>query len=82
MPTILRFRGLRIVIYTNDHWPPHVHVVGPGREAKIALGLEGQRPSVVLNEGLSRRQLGWALIEIDRHRDFLMQRWREIHGDA
>jgi Domain of unknown function (DUF4160) len=82
MPTILRFRGLRVVIYTNDHWPPHVHVVGPGREAKIALGLEGQRPSVVLNEGLSRRQLGWALIEIDRHRDLLMQRWREIHGDA
>ena len=82
MPTILRFRGLRVVIYTNDHWPPHVHVIGPGREAKVALGAEGQHPSLVSNEGLSREQLARALVEIDRNRDLLMQRWREIHGDA
>ena len=82
MPTILRFRGLRVVIYTNDHWPPHVHVIGPGVEARIALGDEGQRPSLVVNEGLSHRQLAMALVEIDRNRDLLMQRWREIHGDA
>jgi hypothetical protein len=82
MPTILRFRGLRVVIYTNDHWPPHVHVIAPEAQAKIALGEARQRPFVLLNEGLSRRQLAWALTEIDRNRELLLTRWREIYGDA
>jgi hypothetical protein len=34
------------------------------------------------NDGLSRRQLAAALIEIDQNRALLLQRWREIHGDA
>jgi len=70
------------LVYMNDQRPPHVHVVGPEREAKVALGGEGERPSVVLNEGLSSGELADALVEIDRNRDLLMQRWREIHGDA
>lgn len=82
MPTVLRFKGLRIVIYSNDHWPPHVHVIAAGREARIALGGVGQRPSIVTNEGLSRRELAAALVEIDRNRELLIGRWREIHGDA
>jgi hypothetical protein len=82
MLTILRVRGLRVVIYMNDHRPPHVHVVGPERAAKVALGGKGERPSVVFNEGLSRGELADALIEIGRNRDMLIQRWREIHGDA
>jgi hypothetical protein len=40
----LRFRGLRVMIYSFDHRPPHVHVIGPGAEARIALGDEGERP--------------------------------------
>ena len=82
MPTILRFRGLRVMIYTNDHRPPHVHVIGPGAEARIALGDEGERPWVMTNDGLSRRDVAEALVEIDGNRELLMQRWREIHGDA
>jgi len=81
MPTILRFRGLRVVIYLNDHRPPHVHVIGPDAEARIALGDVGERPWVMTNDGLSRRD-GRSSYGIDRHRDLLMQRWREIHGDA
>ena len=46
MPTILSFRGLRVVIYTNDHWPPHVHVIAPEARAKIALGEARRRPIV------------------------------------
>jgi len=82
MPTILRFRGLRVVIYSNDHRPPHVHVIRPGAEARIALGDVGERPWLMTNEGLSRREVVEALSEIERNRDLLMQRWREIHGDA
>lgn len=82
MPTILRFRGLRVMIYSFDHHPPHVHVIGRGAEARIALGAEGQRPWLMTNDGLPRRDLVEALAQIERNRDHLMQRWREIHGDA
>ena len=82
MATILRVRGLRIVVYSNDHSPPHVHVIGHGAEAKIALGGEGKRPSVVVNNGLSPTLLAAALTEIDRNETLLAQRWRETHGDA
>lgn len=82
MPTILRFRGLRVVIYANDHRPPHVHVIGPDREARIGLRDEREHPWLMTNEGLSRRQVAGILAEIGRNRDFLIQRWREIHGDA
>ena len=82
MPAILRFGSLRVLIYLNDHPPPHVYVVGAGTEAKIALGAEGERPSLITNEGLSRRELEKSLIEIDRNHARLLQRWREIHGDS
>ena len=82
MPTILRFSGLRVVIYVNDHRPPHVHIIGPGREARIALGDEREHPWLMTNEGLSRRQLAAALLKVSENRDLLIQRWREIHGDA
>lgn len=37
MPTVLRFDGLRAVIYPNDHRPAHVHVIGKGGEAVFIL---------------------------------------------
>jgi hypothetical protein len=57
-------------------------VIGPGTEARIVLGGDGERPSVITNEGLSRRELAAALVEIDRNRELLIRRWREIHGDT
>jgi len=36
MVTVLRQFGLRFVIYTADHEPPHVHVYGDG-EARIDI---------------------------------------------
>jgi hypothetical protein len=37
VPTVLRFDGLRIAIYFNDHRPAHVHVTGGGNSAVIDL---------------------------------------------
>jgi hypothetical protein len=36
MVTVSRQYGMRFVIYTADHEPPHVHVVGDG-EARIDI---------------------------------------------
>jgi hypothetical protein len=82
MPTILRVRGLRIAIYSNDHWPPHVHVIGADGHARVELGDECEEPSVMDSCGLSRSDLAVALAEIMCSRELLRHRWREIHGDA
>ena len=82
LATVLRVRGLRVVIYANDHPPPHVHVIGPGSEARIDLGDQEKRASIVRNRGLSRAQLAAVLTAIDRNETLLLRRWREIHGDA
>jgi hypothetical protein len=82
MVTVFRVRRFRIVIYSNDHWPPHVHAIGPDCEAKISLGMPGDHPSLVANDGLTRAELMLVLTEVDEQIELLRQRWREIHGDA
>ena len=38
MPTVLRVRNIRVVVYPNDHPPPHVHAVrGERGRAKFVL---------------------------------------------
>lgn len=37
MPTICEFDGITVVMYTDDHPPPHVHVFYSGHQAKIDL---------------------------------------------
>ena len=37
MPNIFILFGLRVVIYSNDHQPSHVHVIGNGCEAIFNL---------------------------------------------
>lgn len=46
MPTIERFKGLRVVIYPNDHRPPHVHVIGRGCEAVFCLNCPSGPPEL------------------------------------
>jgi hypothetical protein len=33
----LRFSGLRVALYPDDHRPAHVHVIGPAAEAVFNL---------------------------------------------
>ena len=75
MVTVFRVRRFRIVIYSNDHPPAHVHAIGPECEAKIALGEEGEH-------GLTRAELEAVLTEIGEQVELLRQRWRDIHGNA
>jgi hypothetical protein len=82
MVTVLRLRSFRIVIYSNDHPPPHVHAIGPECEAKVALGEHGEHPRLVANHGLTRAELEMVLTEIGEEVELLRQLWREIHGDA
>ena len=80
MVTVLRADGLRVVIYSNDHLPAHVHVCGNG-EAKIdRLGPGG--PSLVWADGMTRGEVRRAMQVVTGQRTFLMRRWEDVHGRA
>jgi hypothetical protein len=81
MPTVLRVGNLRIVIFANDHRPAHVHIISPTGEAKVRIGTLSRKPSLLQNDGLSRKELGAALEIIDQEWKLLRQRWKEIHGN-
>ena len=58
MPTIIKQDGFRIVIWPNDHLPPHVHVFKSDAEVKIEL----VEPRVFNVEGkISNKDLAKAL---------------------
>ncbi len=79
MPTVLRESGFQVVIYTNDHFPRHVHVKYQGREALINLGSEIEDVSFRENRGLNNNQLRRAIEIVKINKLFLIAKWREIY---
>jgi hypothetical protein len=79
MVVVHRAHGYRFVIYTSDHEPAHVHVIGDG-EAKIDLLGADFRPHVVWSVGMSRAAVKRALAEVADRRLELLAAWRRIHG--
>ena len=79
MPTILRFDGLRVVIYPNDHSPGHVHLIGADCEAVFELHCpEGP---VTLREscGFTTRRLRRLSERLTASRRELCDAWERIH---
>ncbi len=64
MPVISRFYGIVIVMYFNDHSPPHCHAKYSGYEAVFDFGgeiLEGELPTratAFVREWISAHQPG------------------------
>jgi len=79
VPTVLRDGRLRIVIYLDDHPPPHVHVFGDG-ETKIALTGRNGAPEVVRVIGAGLPESRRALQIVREKQAYLMERWNGIHG--
>ena len=77
MPTVLHASGVRVVIYPNDHAPPYAHCfVGDG---EVVVLLE---PAVAAREQerVKAQEVARALAVVRRHRGFLTEAWRRIHG--
>ncbi|GMO30018.1 MAG: DUF4160 domain-containing protein [Termitinemataceae bacterium] len=70
MPELSRFLGISILMYFDDHSPPHFHVKYNDHRALISIGdfrlLEGHLPARVL--GLV---MEWA----ELHKDELVKNW-------
>jgi hypothetical protein len=82
MPTVLRFDGLRVVIYPNDHRPAHVHVIGRGCEAVFNLNCPAGPVELRENYRFSKRQISKIETELTDRVDELCRAWEEIHGIA
>lgn len=75
MVTVLRQHGMRFVIYTADHEPPHVHVYGDG-EARVDI----VTLKVLTQGGMSDRDVRRAAQVIEANRQLFLQTWRKYHG--
>ena len=79
MVTIHRAHGLRIIIFTDDHEPAHVHVFGDG-QAKINLVGPDGVPVLVWAEGMKANDLRRAMKLVRDQQEQFLAKWREIHG--
>lgn len=77
-PTVLTVGGYRVVIYTHDHPPPHVHVLSAGRAAKYSLS----PVRLMDNEGFLSRELRRIERIIVDNQGLLLDAWSEIYGDT
>jgi hypothetical protein len=79
MVTIHRAHGLRVIIFTDDHEPAHVHVFGDG-QAKINLVGPDGAPVLLWVEGMKANDVRRAMQLVRDHQQAFLDRWREIHG--
>ena len=77
MPTVLRENAFRVMIYLEDHEPPHVHVIKDNAAATFLL------EPVALREILGNMSKGDVIkckkLVLARH-DFLKKEWNRING--
>lgn len=79
MVTVHYAFGFRFVMFVNDHDPPHVHVFGQGREAKIDPLANGAAV-LAWARGMSRADQRRVLAETSSCHAVLLNQWRTIHG--
>ncbi len=68
--------GFKVQLWPNDHPPPHVHVIKADGVAVINIDTLTVRE----NEGMDRRNLSRALDIVADLQEFLMAKWKELHG--
>lgn len=79
MPTIHRQNGLRFSIYTDDHEPAHVHVLGDGQLKIIIRGDEGL-PLIIYAVGMKTSDRRRPTDVVLEKQDAFLARWDEIQG--
>jgi hypothetical protein len=82
MATVFRTRrNVRIVVYSNDHPPAHVHALAAGREARFVLNCPDGPVELWDHVG------PWKLAELNEIGGEIAERlaeccrtWKDIHG--
>ncbi|MDR1834824.1 MAG: DUF4160 domain-containing protein [Fusobacteriaceae bacterium] len=73
MPEISRFLGIIILMYFNEHTPPHFHA--RYNEFKASIDIESL---AVLEGNLPSRVLGFVLEWAHMHQKELLQNWKSL----
>jgi hypothetical protein len=81
VPTVLRFDGLRVVIYPNDHRPDHVHVTAAECEAVFYLNCPTGPVELRENYGFARQKSRALRRRWWNTCGNLCRAWEAIHGD-
>lgn len=82
MPTVFSERGVRFVVYPNDHAPPHFHALGAGWEIVVILGnCEEIKPVIRQITGApTPAALRQVLRAAHTRCREIFACWRQIHG--
>lgn len=81
MPTVLRLGNIRVVIYSNDHPPPHVHAVkGDTARAKFNLNCPDGPVELVEQEGFKLAEIRHIGMAVAEELTAICRKWSEIHG--
>jgi len=80
MPTVLRKDGFQVMLFVDDHEPPHVHARRDGSVVVVNLASPGERPSLRSAIHASAAVQREALRLVAENHDFLLNEWRRIHG--
>lgn len=80
VPTIIKTDGFSVMIMSNDHRPPHVHVFRAEGRVRITIGDQESRPQIMEAINLSNKDIKKALKIVMDNQDELSHAWREIHG--
>jgi hypothetical protein len=81
VPTVLRFGRVRVMIYTNDHRPAHVHVWEGPRQAVFNLNCPSGPVGLRENFGFSWPEVNRLARSLQTHVQPLCAAWRAIHGN-
>lgn len=73
MPEISRFFGIVVLLWPNDHAPPHFHARYAGREVAVDI-----RTLRVLGGGLPPRAMGLLVEWATLHRRELLAAWDSV----
>jgi hypothetical protein len=77
MTTVMRFKNFRVVIFSNDHLPEHVHILGPDFELKVSIG----DCECYYARGVDRVTISRMEKFVNKHQELLLETWRSIHED-
>jgi hypothetical protein len=80
MPTVLRVPGFRVVIFSDDHRPAHVHVVSP--QGSCVFKLNCPNGPLELRElyALAEQQVLRLARALEPEIKLLCGAWWRIHG--
>ncbi|NJR69751.1 MAG: DUF4160 domain-containing protein [Synechococcales cyanobacterium CRU_2_2] len=80
MPVIVSEQGFNVVLYFNDHDPPHAHIKKAGGETRILLGDAETEPSVLDSQNMPAKDIKKSLALVILYQDFLLQKWEEFRN--